>query len=169
MGSSDSYILKNVALKNIRGEKYGIDLREPDIPVRGVKYRVGNLMDTRLPTGYFKNITCLSVIEHEVDFSRFSDEVARLLEFGGRLFVTFDYWNPKVKPPITMYGLNWQPLDAQMLTQLIHICKEHSLYLVQDIDWTLGEAVIREGYYSPHPDISYTFGLLVFEKGLGKI
>jgi SAM-dependent methyltransferase len=164
MGSSDSYILKNLALKNIRGEKYGIDLSEPDIPVKGVKYIVGNLMDTKLPNHYFKNITCLSVIEHEVDFTKFSHEVARLLENGGRVFVTFDYWNPKVTPPIKMYGLNWQPLDARALRQLIDICKQHNLYLVEDVDWTLGEAVIRDGYYSPHPDISYTFGLAVFEK-----
>jgi len=33
MGSSDSYILRNISLKRIHGEMYGIDLREPDVPV----------------------------------------------------------------------------------------------------------------------------------------
>ena len=102
--------------------------------------------------------------QYEVDFAKFALEVARLLEVGGRVFVTFDYWSPIVTPPIKMYGLEWQPLDDQALRQFIDICKQHNLYLVQDIDWTLDEAVIRYGYYSPHPDISYTFGLVVFEK-----
>jgi 2-polyprenyl-3-methyl-5-hydroxy-6-metoxy-1,4-benzoquinol methylase len=164
MGSSDSFILKNVALKKIRGEMYGIDLREPDIPVKGVKYIVGNLMDTKLPDKFFKNITCLSVIEHEVDFYRFAREVSRLLEDGGRLFVTFDYWNPKVVPSIKMYGLDWQPLDEHTLRQFVTICEENDLNLLQDMDWTINEAVIRDGYFSPQPDISYTFGLVTFKK-----
>jgi hypothetical protein len=32
------------------------------------------------------------------------------------------------------------------------------------MDWTLGEAVIRPGYFSPFHGVQYTFGLLVFEK-----
>ena len=166
MGSSDSYILKNVALKRIRGEMYGIDLREPDVPVKGIKYIVGDLMDTKLPDNFFKNITCLSVIEHEVDYNKFAREVSRLLEVGGRLFVTFDYWNPKVVPPIKMYGLDWKPLDEQALREFIAICEGNGLALVQDMDWTIQDAVIRDGYYSPHPDVKYTFGLAVFEKRL---
>jgi len=166
MGSSDSFILKNVALKGIHGEMYGIDLREPCTPIKGVKYIVGNLMDTKLPDRFFKNITCLSVIEHEVDFSKFALEVARLLEYEGRLFVTFDYWNPKVTPPIKMYGLDWKPLDEQALREFIGICEGNGLALIQDMDWSLQDAVIRDGYYSPHPDVSYTFGLVVFEKNI---
>lgn len=164
MGSSDSYILKNIALKKIRGELYGIDLREPDVPIKGVKYIVGDLMDTKLPGKFFRNITCLSVIEHEVDYNKFARETSRLLEDGGRLYVTFDYWNPKVVPPIKMYGLDWNPLDEQSLRRFISICEENNLALIQDMDWSIKDAVIREGYYSPHPDVSYTFGMAVFEK-----
>lgn len=167
MGSSDSYILKNVALLKIRGEMYGIDLREPDVPVEGVKYIVGDLMNSNLPDNFFNNITCLSVIEHEVDFKKFAREVSRLLRDGGKLFVTFDYWNPKVIPPIKMYGLDWQPLDEQSLREFIDICKENGLSPLQDMDWKIDEAVIREGYYSPHPDVNYTFGLVVLEKNKG--
>jgi SAM-dependent methyltransferase len=167
MGSSDSYILKNIALKKIRGELYGIDLCEPVVPVEGVKYIVGDLMDTKLPDRFFKNITCLSVIEHEVDYDKFAREVSRLLVDGGKLFVTFDYWNPKIVSPIKLYGLEWNLLDEQALKQFISICDENSLTLIQDMDWTLGKPVIREGYHSPHPDVSYTFGLVVLEKRSG--
>ena len=34
MGSSDSYILKNICLKKTKGSKYGIDYNNPDVPLR---------------------------------------------------------------------------------------------------------------------------------------
>jgi len=37
-------------------------------------------------------------------------------------------------------------------------------HLVQDFDWTLGEPVIQWGCYSPHPEISCTFGMAAFRK-----
>lgn len=164
MGSSDSYILKNLSIKGIHGELHGIDLREPDVPVKEVKYAVGDLMATGLPSNYFKNITCLSVIEHEVDFDKFVREASRLLQDKGKLFVTFDYWDPKILSPVKMYDLNWQILDNQDVKDLIAAAEHYNLYPVQDMDWTIGDAVIKDGYYSPHPEVSYTFGIVVFEK-----
>ena len=164
MGSSDSTILKNISILKISGKLHGIDLREPTDPVKGVKYIIGDLMDTKLPDNYFKNITCLSVIEHEVDFKKFAQEVARLLQPDGRIFITFDYWDPKVKTDMTLYDLKWQPLDKQAVNNLIAELERHDLYLVEDVDWTLGEPVIDKDFYSPDPNVSYTFGLLTFEK-----
>ena len=164
MGSSDSYILKNLSLRRINGALYGIDLREPTFPLKDVKYSVGDLMDTKLPSEFFKNITCLSVIEHGVDFAKFAQEASRLLENGGRLLVTFDYWHPKLTPDIKLYGLDWQPLDEALTRELISECERNHLYLVEDMDFSIGDAIIRDGYYSPVPEISYTFGMAVFEK-----
>jgi SAM-dependent methyltransferase len=164
MGSSDSYILRNLSIKKICGELHGIDLREPDAPVKGVKYTVGDLMDTKFPNNHFKNITCLSVIEHEVDFNKFARETSRLLQDKGKLFVTFDYWEPKIIPPIKMYDLKWQPLDMHAVKELIAKCENHNLYPIQDMDWTIGDAVITYDYYSPHPAVDYTFGLVTFGK-----
>jgi FkbM family methyltransferase len=113
MGSCGSVILENLSMNRFQGELYGVDLREPYIPCKNVKYVIGDLMDTKLPSGFFKNITCLSVIEHEVNFAKFANEASRLLEKHGRLFVTFDYWNPKLNPRIKLFGLNWQPLDQR--------------------------------------------------------
>jgi glycosyltransferase involved in cell wall biosynthesis/SAM-dependent methyltransferase len=164
MGSSDSYILKNLALKNIKGDMYGIDLNDPDVLIPRVQYLKGDLMNTGLPSEHFKNISCLSVLEHGVDFERFAAEVSRLLQVGGRLFVTFDYWEPKIVPPIRLYNLAWQPLDKRKVCELIEVCHYHSLRLVNEMDWELGEPVIEYGYYAPHPDTKYTFGMVVFEK-----
>jgi hypothetical protein len=164
MGSSDSYILKNLSIKGIRGEKFGIDLRQPDVPVNDVRYLLGDLTETALPDGHFANITCLSVLEHQVDFGRFAAEAGRLLATGGCLFVTFDYWEPKVRPPARLYQLDWQPLDAALVKALIRACAEAGLHLLQEFDWRTENAVIHWGYYSPHPDVAYTFGLAVFVK-----
>jgi FkbM family methyltransferase len=164
MGSSDSYILKNAVLKNVQGEKYGIDLQPPDVPLEEVKYMIGDLMDTKLPEHYFTNITCLSVIEHEVDFKKFATEVSRLLIENGKLYVTFDYWTPKLKPDFKLYDKLWNPLDENDTKNLIEECKSCGLNLVEPVDWSLGDAVIKPGYFSPGANISYTFGMLVFQK-----
>ena len=165
MGSSLSYILRNINLKKIRGGLYGIDLQKPDMPIPGVEYVVGDLMHTPFADNFFANITCLSVIEHQVDFEKFARETSRILAVGGKLFVTFDYWEPKITPHIkSLYQLKWQPLDRQMALDLIENCKRHNLVLVEDMDWSIGEKVIHKKYYSPDPNIGYTFGMAVFEK-----
>jgi SAM-dependent methyltransferase len=164
MGSSDSYLLKNLSLGRRNGTLFGIDLREPDVKIPRARYIVGDLMQTGLPDGAFRYVSCLSVIEHQVDFDRMAAEASRLLEEGGRFYVTFDYWEPRVNPEITLYGLEWQPLDAASAKAFCDACEARQLRLVEPMDWSLGDAVIREGYYSPQPEINYTFGLAVFEK-----
>lgn len=164
MGSSDSYVLKNLNLKKIKGELYGIDLQQPDVPVKGVKYVIGDLMKTAFPDNFFANITCVSVIEHQVDFTQFAAEVSRLLQDQGKLFVTFDYWDPKIKIPIKIFDLNWQPLDRSLLIKFIEECAKKKLFLVDDMDWSIQDRVIDAHYYSPHRQVSYTFGMVAFEK-----
>jgi ubiquinone/menaquinone biosynthesis C-methylase UbiE len=164
MGSSDSYILKNAVLKRTRGDKVGIDLRLPDAPIPGVQYLVGDLLAVPVPPESFQYLTCLSVIEHEVDFARFADECARLLVPGGKLFVTFDYWEPTIRPKQKLYDRAWKPLDASEVARLLGECKRAGLQPVHAMDWSLGEPVIREGYYSPESGIRYTFGILAVEK-----
>jgi FkbM family methyltransferase len=164
MGSSDSYILENVSLKRTNGKKYGIDRYDPDVPVGDVTYFKGDLLNTPLPDGSLDYITCLSVIEHQVDFKLFAREVSRLLAAKGKLFVTFDYWDPLLAIPVKAYDLDWQPLDRALVLSLIQSCQDHGLHMVQNMDWTVEDKVICWGYYSPHPDVAYTFGLLAFEK-----
>jgi len=164
MGSTDSFILKNAVVKKLLGEKYGVDLREPDVAAEGVKYIVGDMLNVPLPDNYFSNITCLSVIEHEVDFEKFAREASRLLTPGGKLYVTFDYWVPKIITNANLYGAKWELLDDKDVNRLINECEKQNLQITEEIDWSVGEKVIRPGYYSPDPEVSYTFGMLVFRK-----
>jgi SAM-dependent methyltransferase len=164
MGSSDSYILKNAVIKGVSGEKFGIDLQESDAPINGVKYIIGDLLNAPFPDQYFQNITCLSVIEHEVNFNKFAKEVSRLLSNGGKLYLTFDYWSPKIKSNIKIFGKEWNLLDKNDTLNLIQDLKTEGLHLVEEVDWSLGKPVIDSSYYSPDPNIGYTFGMLVFKK-----
>lgn len=164
MGSSDSYILQNLRLKKIRGKKYGIDLRENNAPARGVKYIVGDIVNTKFPRNFFKNITCLSVIEHGIDIVKLARESARILKKRGRIFITFDYWEPKIDLRVKMFGLSWRPLDKKDVEALILEFEKNGLYLIEAMDWKTDKAVIDQKYGSPHPEASYTFGMAVFEK-----
>lgn len=164
MGSTDSYILKNVLLKRTKGEKYGIDFCNPDVPLPGAYYSVGDIMATGLPSNYFQNITCLSVLEHNVDFEKLAQEASRLLVNQGKFFVTFDYWNPKISHTKNLYNLPWQPLDQHLLIDFIQACKKQRLELVNDINFITQDAVITQDYYSPQAGIAYTFGLVVLQK-----
>ncbi len=164
MGSWDSYILKNAVIKKLHGEKHGIDLQKPSVAIEGIKYVIGDLLDTRFPDKFFQNITCLSVIEHEVSFNKFASEVSRLLLENGKLYLTFDYWMPKIKTDFSIFDKKWNLLDKNDILSLIDELHNKNLYLVQEVDWSLEEPVINANYYSPDPNIGYTFGLLVFQK-----
>lgn len=164
MGSSDSFLLASALRKGIRGTKVGIDLQRPDVPLDGVTYLVGDLTNTGLPDGTFANITCLSVIEHDVDFRAFAREVARLLVPGGKLYMTFDYWTPKISPRLRLFGRPWHILDKGDVERLVAACRARMLDLTHPVDWTLGTPVINGRYHAPDPLLAYTFGMLAFQK-----
>jgi SAM-dependent methyltransferase len=164
MGSSDSWLLAGATMRGIPGLKLGIDLRPPDQLVRGCAFMIGDLMKTGLPAHFFESITCLSVIEHNVDFNAFAAEVDRLLQPGGKLYLTFDYWEPKIVQTIKLYNMSWNILCRQEVEQLVGLLQGRGLSLVEEIDWTLGEPVVSGQNWGPPGCIPYTFGLLTFKK-----
>jgi SAM-dependent methyltransferase len=170
MGSDGGVVLDNLIAKGIKGAKAGIDLSYPE-NIRsahhdGVILYKGDLMaSTFFENSTFDFVTCLSVIEHEVDFSKFAKEVSRLLKSGGHLFVSFDYWNPKpLYEKRKLYKLDWNILDEKDVLNLIDVLRENGLHLVGDIDWTLQDAVINDRYCSPVQGVEYTFGIFHFTK-----
>lgn len=170
LGSDGGVVLDNLVRKQIVGFKIGIDLAYPETIkqksyVDGYDKIKGDIMNTGLPTGLFDFITCLSVIEHEVDFTKFSKEVSRLLKSGGHLFCSFDFWEPKpLYEKRKLYKLDWNILDKKDVFNLIDVLKENGLEIVGDIDWTKQDAVICDSYCSPVQGVSYTFGIFHFKK-----
>jgi SAM-dependent methyltransferase len=166
MGCMDSFILHNASKIGYKGLKYGIDLIDPrgqNVP--GCQFFQGDLMHTPFQSGLFQYLTCLSVIEHGVDYNAFASECSRLLASGGKLFLTYDYWDPKVSTKgMPLYGLEWNVLCKSEVLQVVDACSKNGMELGSEIDWKTTDQVIRPGYMSPYPGIAYTFGILMFVK-----
>ena len=74
------------------------NLDEGQLPLvqDGVLYCKQNIENTAFRKGQFNFIACLSVIEHGVDLWAYFNEMYRILEPGGYLFTSFDYWPTKI-------------------------------------------------------------------------
>jgi SAM-dependent methyltransferase len=169
MGSAGSSILENVLRIGRIGLKYGIDISYPnnyELESGELKYFRGDLMKTEFSDGLFDYLTCLSVIEHEVDYDLLAKECNRLLKINGRLFITFDYWEPKVDTSDVgnaLYGLKWNILDRNDVIALISALDNNGLTLDGEIDWTIQDRVINDKFYAPYGK-SYTFGIIMVIK-----
>lgn len=166
MGSNGSWLLQNTVKMGIEGIKCGIDLGKPEFNTEGIMYRQGDLMATPYPDNSFEIITCLSVIEHEVDFDKLAKECSRLLRKGGSLYISFDYWRPKINTDdvgTKLYGLKWNILDWQDVNRLEVALGNQGLRMSSNMDWTIKDAVINPQFCAPYGK-SYTFGLLKFVK-----
>ena len=167
LGADGSFILQNLVHCGHEGLKYGIDLAFPENPPapEGIKYFKGDLMHTHFEDGLFTTLTCLSVVEHQVNYAELAQECARLLAPGGQLFLTCDYWEPKVNTEgMKLYSLNWEILDKSNILALVDEMAKAGLKITSEIDWTLNEAVITPAYCSPVQGVSYTFGVFHFIK-----
>lgn len=129
----------------------------------GLPYRffARDLFRTGLPSDSVGVVTCLSVIEHGVDLRRFFQEAARLLHPGGRLYVSTDYWEPKVDTDgRTLFGLPWTIFCAAEIETMIELAAECGLVLGSRSPGDLG-CSNRPVHLGP---LSYTFAALRFTK-----
>lgn len=89
----------------------------------------GDLTKTSFPNNSFDIVICLSVIEHGVNVNYFLKETSRVLKSNGILYVSTDYWEPKIltndvpKP----YGLDWNIFSKKEIQSLINIAKKYNL------------------------------------------
>lgn len=167
LGANGSFILHNAIKKGIKGRKVGIDLAEVtgDNKAEGAEYFQGDLTSTPFDDKSFDTVVSLSTIEHEVDLSKFAQEVSRILKPNGRLIVSFDYWPEKINTDgLTLYGLKWNILNQADVLHLVEAFQFAGMILTGSIDWHTQDAVINPAYCSPFPGISYTFGIFEFIK-----
>lgn len=169
MGSNGSFLLHNAIKLGIPGRKCGIDLGDPEYKIDGVEYIKGDLMKTPYEDNSFDTITCLSVIEHEVDYTLLAKECSRLIRKGGTIYITFDYWNPKVDTTdvgTALYGLKWNILDMQDVIVLQNAFINQGFSFNQPfgaMDWTTEEKVINPTFCAPYGKY-YTFGIIHMTK-----
>lgn len=165
LGSSGSVVLENAVKLNLKGRKVGVDLAyEHNNITDEIELYKGNLMSTMFNDEAFDIITCLSVIEHEINFDKISKECGRLLRHGSNLFISFDFWQPKPDTSkMQLYSLSWNILDKNDVLNLVEAMKANGLELTGEIDWTTQDAVINKFYCAPC-DVEYSFGILNFIK-----
>jgi SAM-dependent methyltransferase len=85
-----------------------------------------NLMNTKFPDSYFDLVIVLSVIEHGVDIEVFLNESLRILKKKGVLFLTTDYWEPKIDTNgLRQYGLPWKIFSKAELEDLIRSARDY--------------------------------------------
>lgn len=167
MGADGSFVLHNAIIKKIRGAKVGVDLIEVTGTNRakGADYFVADLMNTGLTYSKFDTISCLSVLEHQVNFTAFAKETSRLLSDGGNLYVSFDYAPKKINTSLTkLYSLDWNILSLEDAVELIDVCAEHGLRISGPVNWAVKDMVINPTYCSPVQGVSYTVGIFHFIK-----
>ena len=168
MGSSGgSCILENAIRIGIEGRKVGIDMEyESDFSKEGVEYFKGDLIKTTFENEYFQTLCCLSVLEHGISYTELAKESARILKTGGKLFITCDYFDPKVDTTDVgdkLYGLKWNILDRKDVMELIEAMSTYGIKITSSMNWETKEKVINPQFYAPYGK-SYTFCAMEFIK-----
>lgn len=133
--------------------------RRPTMPPYRLYTR--DLLQTGLPDGCAAAVIALSVVEHGVPLPQFFAEVARLLRGGGRLFVSTDYWTPKVETSgRTMFGQPWTVFCDVEIEAMIQMAEQAGLHIWprRPCDLVCSEPVVRDHSHS------YTFVALRFQK-----
>jgi len=103
-----------------------------------------NLMKTTFPDHYFDFIICLSVIEHGVNIDSFLKESSRILKNGGTLFVSTDYWEPKINTDDSqLFGLKWNIFSRREIEDLIGLAKNYGLMMDSCEIPPVGEQIIH--------------------------
>jgi len=85
------------------------------------RLRRGDLRSTPFAAHTFQLVTSISTIEHGFDPSAFLTEASRLLCPQGILFVTTDYWQPRLEEHdhTTAFGLPWQILCREQIESFV--------------------------------------------------
>jgi SAM-dependent methyltransferase len=142
---------------------HGIDLNPavlqmPDADV--IDYRVGDLLSTPWPDGYFAGISAISVIEHGVPDDELCREVARLLRPGGVFLFTTDYWPEKIPTTERMFGLDWRIFDAVEIEQLVAVAQTHDLHPAVNPGTVIRDARSPAIHFAKK-DYTFLYGALV--------
>ncbi len=138
------------------------DLTRASRPTRlPYRLRKRDLLETGLADASVGAVVCLSVIEHGVDLGRFFPEMARILRPAGRLFVSTDYWEPKLDTQgRSMFGMPWTVFCGREVESMIDCGRKAGLVVDQWVpeDLQCHEAVVRDGGHA------YTFAAIRFRK-----
>lgn len=134
---------------------YGINLVFKERIKKGrILYEHGDITKTRFENEYFSAVTCLSVIEHGVNYEDFFKEMNRIIKKGGILFISTDYWHDKINTDkIEVYNSKTVIFSRNEIEDLLQIARRSGFELLGDQDLNCNEKTIHWEKYN----LRYTF------------
>lgn len=125
----------------------------------GILYEHGDIEKTGYPNNCFSYVTCLSTIEHGVDWRKYFQEMARIIRPKGFLFTSFDYWqNPVDTKGQRAFGVPIKIFTELEVMQMAIYAKTCGLSLMKRPIFTCKERVVE------WMGMSYTFMNLLMRK-----
>jgi SAM-dependent methyltransferase len=170
------FVKKNSPILDAGGEYYSVLLHQLAIygfinlycinlaftsrqKISNIRYQPGDITKSNFRDNTFAAVTCLSVIEHGVDPENFFAEMRRILQPGGILFISVDYWKIKINAGERFsYGAPIKIFSGEEVIRLNEIAGKNNFTLAAPVDLSCKQRVIAcDG-------LKYTFLYLTFIK-----
>ncbi|MGE5184004.1 MAG: class I SAM-dependent methyltransferase [Acidobacteriota bacterium] len=131
------------------------------IKVGPITYEQGDITKLRFADGSLDVVTCLSVIEHNVDVSGFLREAARVLAPGGLLVVSMDYFDPPIDTKGAIaYGGPVKVFSAADARAMLDEARALGLQPTSEPDLTCKDKCVTWSRFG----LEFTFLLLTLQK-----
>ncbi|MFQ5977064.1 MAG: class I SAM-dependent methyltransferase [Candidatus Heimdallarchaeota archaeon] len=97
----------------------------------------GSLLNSKVPSASANLVILLSAIEHGVPIKPLFQEVERILQPGGFVYISTDYWPTPISTKETASGafgskaLEWRIYTTESILQLLELAEKSNLYLVK--------------------------------------
>lgn len=126
-----------------------------------ITFQHGDITRTGMASQSYAFIACLSVIEHGVDTAAFLQECARLLVPGGRLFLSFDYWEEPVDTRGQQaYGVPIRIFTRRDIDEMLGWAAKAGLSIAGASDFSCKDRVVHWQRF----DLRYTFANLLLRR-----
>ena len=142
------YGYRNLIGNNLTFDKGGQRRQGP------ISYEYGDITQTTYKDGSFDAVTCLSVVEHDVDWSNYLREMRRIIKPGGLLVTSTDYFEPATDPKgQSAFGVLIHIFTKEEIVHMLQLAEDFGFELTGDVDLECGERAITWEEF----DLSYTF------------
>jgi SAM-dependent methyltransferase len=145
---------------------HACDLRPPrrEIIDPRIQFTLQDLTKTTFPDNFFRAVSCISVIEHNVPLKEFAREMERVLTPDGLLLVSTDYWSDPIDcTGIFPYGLEMGEMmifNERGLREFVETARGVGLEPVGEVSYGTGDRAVRWD----RVDREYTFAFIALRK-----
>jgi SAM-dependent methyltransferase len=126
-----------------------------------VLYERGDIESTRFGDGYFDAVTCLSVLEHGVNLSRYLTEASRILKPGGLLITSVDYWQAPIDcGGKSFYGMPVKIFSKAEILQFVSLAHDIGFTITSPLNLECQEKAVHWRAV----DLHFTFLIMTMQK-----